>query len=194
MIKNKKIKIEVSARHVHLTEIDFIKLFGKAKFLTPLRKLSQPGMFAAKETVTLVNKDKKILKVRIVGSFRTKTQVEISLTDAHYLGIKPAIRKSGNIKGSSGITIIGPKGRIYIKEGVIAAQRHIHASPAIARKNKVKNGQIVYVEVKGKRKITFHNVVIRVKPDFNWHMHIDTDEANAAGVDNKNKIGEVIVA
>src|SRR3989338_8474705 len=129
---------------------------------------------------------KKVLKgVRIVGPVRDHSQVELSRSDALRLGIDTEVRLSGTIQGTPGATVLGPKGRIRLKEGVIIPHRHIHASPAAAKKAGVRNGSIVSVRVAGIRAVTFHRVIVRMHPTYRWHMHIDTDEGNAAGIQRK---------
>ena len=188
-----KIIIETSARHAHMSKEDFEAIFGKKEKLTKFRQLSQPHNYAANEKIILrVNKN-KLKNVRIIGPFREKTQIEISKTDAYYLGIPALARESGNLEGTPGLTIIGPKGKIKIRSGVILAHRHIHASPSDAKKYKVKHRQLVSVKFDGPRSVTFHNVLIRVDKTFTWRMQVDTDEANAAGVDEKHNIGKVII-
>ncbi len=188
-IKKRKEKIivpvEISARHIHLTQKHFEKLFGK-KNPTPLRKLSQ-SQFAAKETVDLVFKDRVIKNVRIVYPFRKKTQVELSLTDAIHLKIKPVFRLSGDLKNTPGIKIVGPKGEINLKEGVIIPLRHLHVSPEEAKKLNLKNKEKVKIRILGKRALIFENVIVRVKKGFNLALHLDTDEGNAAGIPKKGK-------
>ncbi|MBA7688284.1 Phosphate propanoyltransferase [subsurface metagenome] len=177
-----KIPVGLSNRHLHLTTKDLEILFGKGAKLTKLRDLSQPGQFAANETVTLVGPKGRMDKVRILGPVRKETQVEVSRTDSYILGIKPPVRISGDIKGSGGIKIIGHKGEIDLREGVIIAQRHIHMSPDEARGFGVKDGDIVKVKVAGERALIFDNVIIRSGPTHNLDFHIDIDEANAAGL------------
>ncbi len=177
-----KIPVGLSNRHLHLIIQDIEILFGKGERLTKLRDLSQPGQFAANETITLVGPKGRMDKVRVLGPVRKETQVEVSKTDSYILGIKPPVRISGAIKGSSGIRIIGPKGEIDLKEGVIIAQRHIHMSPDEARSFGVKDGDIVKVKVPGERALIFDNVIIRSGPTHRLDFHIDIDEANAAGL------------
>ena len=184
---NKKILIEVSARHIHLSQEDLEKLFGKGYELTKLKQLTQPSDFAAKETLDIQNGSEKISKVRIIGPTRKETQVELSRTDVIYLKLNPPIRISGNIKGTPGIILIGPKKRIKIKKGVIIAQRHIHCATSEAKKFSLRNGLAVSVKVKGLRAVTFHNVKIRANKDFRLSMHIDTDEGNTAGITKKGE-------
>ena len=188
-----KIIIETSARHVHISKADFEAVFGKSAELTMFRQLSQPHSFAANEIVTLKTAKDELKNVRILGPIKDRTQVEISKTDAYYLGIPALVRESGDLDGTVGLTIAGPKGEVKIRSGVILAHRHIHASPADAKKYGVKHGQLVSVKFSGPRGLTFHNVLVRVDKKFSWRMQIDTDESNAAGVDEENNVGKVIV-
>jgi putative phosphotransacetylase len=177
--KNLFIPIAVSARHCHLSQADLEQLFGKGYELSKKAELSQPGQFASKETVTLVGPRGCIEKVRILGPVRSATQVEISKTDSVKLGVQPPLRESGNIKDSASITLVGPQGSIYKKDGVIIAQSHIHMSPEDADRFEVVNGEYVRVKNEGIRTMTFENVLVRVSSKYNLEMHIDTDEANA---------------
>ena len=177
-----QVPIGVSARHIHLTQADVETLFGKGYQLTKKKEL-MGGQFASNELVTIVGlKLRAIENVRILGPVRKASQVEISATDAVKLGIKAPIRDSGDIAGSAPIAVVGPCGVIYLKEGCIIAKRHIHMSPKDAQEAGVKNGDIVSVKVDNERATTFNNVSIRVDPTFTLEMHIDTDEANAAGI------------
>lgn len=178
-----KVPIEISGRHLHLTAEDFYFLFKK-KEPSFLKKLGQ-NQFATKETAELINKDKSIKKVRIVAPFRSKTQVEISTTDAINLGIKPVIRTSGNLKNTPAIEIKGSRGKLRIKEGVIVAQRHLHLNPNEAKKLGLKNKNTVWVLVKGKRVVLLGNVVVRSDSRNNICVHLDSDEGNAAGIFKK---------
>ncbi|MEA3463658.1 MAG: phosphate propanoyltransferase [Patescibacteria group bacterium] len=185
--------IETSARHIHISKDDFEAIFGKGTKLTKFRQLSQPHIYAANEVIVLKTNKDELRDVRILGPFREKTQIEISKTDAYCLGIPALVRESGNLEDTPGLTIVGPKGKIKIRNGVILAHRHIHASPSDAKKHKVKHKQLVSVKSNGPRSVTFHNVLIRVDKTFSWRMQIDTDEANAAGVDEEHNMGEVII-
>ncbi|MED4651809.1 phosphate propanoyltransferase [Bacillus pseudomycoides] len=178
----KQIPIGVSNRHVHLTSEDLEKLFGEGYELLVAKELSQPGEFAAKETVTIKTEKAEIPKVRILGPIRKFTQVEISKTDARKLGVDAQIRASGNIDGTPGITLIGPKGSLKIEKGVIIAERHIHMTPQDAEKFQVKDGQYASVKVEGNRGLIFNQVLIRVKDTYALDMHIDTDEANSGNI------------
>ncbi len=186
-----EILVEMSARHVHLTEEAVEILFGKGAKLTEVRELSQPGQFLSEERVDLVGPKKTLTRVSVLGPTRPENQVEISLTDARTLGVDAPIRMSGDVKGSGGITIKGPCGEITIEEGVIAAMRHIHMTPETAEKEGFTDGQIVSVKVKGDREVTFGETVLRVSPKFADAMHIDTDEANAVALPRDAK-GEII--
>ena len=186
-----KFIVETSARHVHLTEADIETLFGKGATLTHKKDLSQPGQFACEERVTLVGPKKSIPNVIILGPARPATQVEVSLSDARTLGVDAPVRESGDIAGSAGCKIVGPCGEVEIAEGVIAAKRHIHFTPADAEAFGVADKQIVKVKIDSARSLVFDDVVVRVSEKFAAAMHIDTDEANAACAFGKC-FGEVI--
>jgi putative phosphotransacetylase len=176
-----KVLIETSARHVHLSEEHIKALFGEGATLTHKKDLSQPGQFACEERVTIVGPKKSIANVIILGPARPATQVEVSLTDARTLGVNAPIRESGDIAGSGGCKLVGPAGEVEITEGVIAAKRHIHLTPADAEEMGVEDKEIVSVKFEGDgRNIVFGDVVVRVSPKFAAAMHIDTDESNAA--------------
>lgn len=180
--KESKVPIGISARHIHLTREHLDILFGQGYELNKKKDL-MGGQFAAEEVITIVgSKLSTIEKVRILGPLRSKTQVEISKTDAVKLGLNVPVRESGNIKNSQPITIVGPKGSITLKEGCIAAKRHIHMSPKDAELFNVKDGDIVSAKVSGERGGILYNVQIRVDKTFSLEMHIDTDEANGLGI------------
>uniref|UniRef100_A0A7V4TF33 Phosphate propanoyltransferase n=1 Tax=Candidatus Caldatribacterium saccharofermentans TaxID=1454753 RepID=A0A7V4TF33_9BACT len=177
------IPVEVSNRHCHLTRETFEVLYGKGKELTPLRELSQRGEFAAQETVTLVGPNMRSIEgVRILGPFRKFDQVELSFTDGFYLGMDLPVRLSGDVAGSPPITIVGPKGSVTLKEGAIRAMRHLHASPEEAKRLGLRDGEKIAIEVPGPIGVVFQNVIVRVSSNGRLAFHIDTDEANAAGV------------
>ncbi|MGD1842610.1 MAG: acetate/propionate family kinase [Thermonemataceae bacterium] len=177
----KVIPIAISARHVHLTQETVEKLFGEGYQLTEFKPLSQPGQFACNETVTIVGPKNQIEKVRILGPVRSKNQVEISRTDEFFLGIDAPIRESGHTENTPGITLVGEKGKVDLKEGVICAWRHIHMHPDDANVFGVQDKDIVEIRIENsERSLTFGNVLIRVSPKYKLEMHIDTDEANAA--------------
>ncbi len=176
------VPVGVSARHVHLTKEHVETLFGKGYELTKKSEL-MGGQFAANELVTIVGiKLRAIENVRILGPVRKMSQVEISSTDSIKLGVKAPIRESGDIKGSSPIAIVGPKGVVYLKEGCIIAKRHIHMSPKDAIAAGVHNGEVVSVQSDNERGTVYNHVQIRVEESFTLEMHIDTDEANAAKI------------
>ncbi len=183
------VPVGVSNRHIHLTKEHVEILFGAGYELTPLKDLSQPGQYACKELCTLVGPSMRpIENVRVLGPIRSKSQVEISATDSYVLKVKPPVRESGNIAGSAPITIVGPKGIVTLKEGCIIANRHIHMSPADAAHFGVKDGDTVTVQVDGARRTRWYDVQIRVSENFRLEMHVDTDDANAAGIGNGFKV------
>ncbi len=175
-----QVPVEVSARHCHLTAKDINKLFGKGYKLKILKMVSQPGQWASKEEIKIKG-PKGELALRIVGPVRSKTQVELSVTECYRLGIKPVLRVSGDHHGTPSAVLIGPKGRVTIKQGVMVAQRHVHLAPSEAKQLKVKPGQFVSVKVKGPRALTFSQVIIRSGEGHKKSFQIDTDEGNACG-------------
>ncbi len=177
-----KIPVEVSARHIHLSQRDLGTLFGPGYQFKKLRQLTQPSDFAAQETLTVKAGDRELKNVRIVGPTRPQTQVELSLTDAFSLGINPPIRISGDLDRSVGAILVGPRGEIEIKRGVIAAARHLHCATDEAKKLGIKDKMLVSVKIEGPREIVFRNVKVRVRDDYSLCMHLDTDEGNAAAV------------
>ena len=186
---NDTVPVGVSNRHIHLSTADLETLFGKGYELTPIKDLSQPGQFACKETLTIVGPSlRPIENVRVLGPVRKASQVEISRTDSFTLKVKPPVRESGDIAGSAPVTIIGPKGVVTLKEGCIIANRHIHMSTDEGAAFGLVDGQYVDVEVNGERRTKFYDVQVRVHKDFRLEMHIDTDDANAAGIGNGAKV------
>ena len=171
--------IETSARHVHVTREALDILFGEGFELEVKKELSQPGQFATNQKVEVVG-PKSSLKCSILGPCRPETQVELSFTDARTVGIVAPIRESADIAGSAPCKIVGPCGEVEISEGVIAAKRHIHFTPADAEEFGVSDKQIVSVKINSERTTVYGDVVIRVSEKFAPAMHIDTDEANAA--------------
>ena len=183
------VPVGVSNRHIHLTQEHVEILFGKGYQLTPFKDLSQPGQYACKEQLTIIGPSLRPIEgVRVLGPTRKSSQVEISRTDSYVLKVKPPVRESGDIAGSAPITIIGPKGVVTLKEGCIIANRHIHMSLDDAAKFGVKDGDYVDVLVEGERKTMFYDVQIRANAAFRLEMHIDTDDANAAGIGNGFKV------
>ena len=182
---NGGIPIGVSNRHIHLSKADLETLFGKGYELTPIKDLSQPGQYACKELLTIIGPSMRpIENVRVLGPVRKSSQVEISATDSYVLKVKPPVRESGNIKGSAPIRIVGPKGVVELSEGCIIANRHIHMSPDEAKVFGVNDGDYVNIDVNGTRKTRWFDVQVRVHKDFRLEMHVDTDDANAAGIGN----------
>ncbi len=188
-----RIPIEVSARHVHLTQEDYEKLFGKDHHLNIIKKISQPGQFSAEETVNLISENNGIKNVRIVGPFRKNSQVEISITDAYRLKLNPLpkIRISGDILGTTKITIENPENKNRIKIPTIIAQRHLHCSTNEAKKLGLKNKQNISIKIPGKRETIFNKITVRVSPNYKLALHLDTDEGNAAGI-NEKTYGKIV--
>lgn len=188
----KKILVETSARHIHVTQETLEILCGKGAKLEVKAMLSQPGQFASTTKLDVVGPKRTISGVSILGPVRKANQVEVSLTDARTLGIQAPIRESGDTAGSPGVKLVGPCGEIELREGVIVAKRHIHMTPKDAEEFGVTNGQIVKVATgREGRKVIFDDVVIRVRDDFALAMHIDTDESNA-GMCSGEIYGEII--
>jgi len=175
-----KIQVEVSARHCHLSQKDSDILFGKNYKFKVMKMVSQPGQFATIEEV-VIKGPKSEFKLRIVGPIRKDTQVELAATDCYRLGIKPVVRVSGDIKNTPGAVLIGSKGKITLKQGIIVAQRHLHVSASEAKALKVKSGQLVSMKIKGPRGLIFNNVIVRSGPGHKKSFQIDTDEGNACG-------------
>lgn len=173
------VELEASGRHVHLTKAQAELLFGHP--LTPKRPLSQPGQFLANERVTVAGPKGEFENVAVLGPERDAAQVEISLTDSRVLGISVPIRLSGDIAGSPGAILKTPRGQVLLQEGVIAAQRHIHMTPAAARMQGVQDKQVVRLQTYSARPLIFEDVVVRVSDSFATYAHLDYDEANACG-------------
>ena len=186
-----KFLVEISARHIHVTEEQIGILFGEGHQLTPKKNLSQPGQFACEEKLTIVG-PKSSIKASILGPARNAAQVELSLTDARTIGVDAAIRESGDIEGTAGIKLVGPCGEVELTCGVIAAKRHIHMTTADAEKYGVTNGEVVNVKIDTDgRSVVYGDTVVRVSDKFALAMHIDTDEGNAAGIKG-SALGEII--
>lgn len=183
------IPVGISNRHIHLCREHIDILFGNGYELTPIKDLSQPGQYACKELLTIVGPSlRPIENVRVLGPQRKSSQVEISRTDSFTLKVKPPVRESGNIAGSAPITIIGPKGVVTLNEGCIIANRHIHMSLEDGKKFGVNDGDFVTVDALGERRTRFYDVQVRVDENFRLEMHLDTDDANAAGLKNGSKV------
>ncbi|TCO77959.1 phosphate propanoyltransferase [Marinisporobacter balticus] len=186
--KDRLVPIGISNRHIHLSKKDLETLFGKRYTLTKIKDLVQPGQFAAKETVKIIGPKGNFEKVRILGPVRDTTQVEVSLADGFKIGIKVPIRESGKIENTPGIILEGPKGKVTKNNGVIAALRHIHIPPEIAKAYGLQDKQMVDVETEGIRKTVFGNVLVRVSDRYSLEMHIDMDEANSSDIKNGDKV------
>ena len=177
------VPIGVSMRHVHMSRSVLEALYGASHKLQRLRDLKQPGEFAAKETVTIVGpRMKAIESVRILGPLRNYTQVELSRTDGIFLGTDPPVRDSGDLEGSPSLALVGPKGSLELKEGAIRPTRHLHITVQQAEKMGLRNGQYVRARIKGERALTFEWVLVRASSSAALELHLDTDDANAAGV------------
>lgn len=175
-----KIIIEVSARHCHLSAQDLEKLFGVNYQLKEMKPLSQGGEFAAEETISLVTAGGQIDSLRVLGPVREKTQVEITMTEARKLKIKPPVRLSGNLTGSAGGKLIGPAGEIELVEGIIIAQRHVHCDPETAKQLGLSQDKTVAVKTHGERSVIFNDIPVRIKDGYALRLHLDTDEGNAS--------------
>ena len=186
--RDNTIPVGVSNRHVHLSQGDLEALFGPGYELSKMKDLCQPGQYACKETVTICGPKGAIEKVRILGPVRSRTQVEILAGDSFKLGIKSTARLSGDLDGTPGITIIGPKGSVQIKEGLMVAQRHIHMLPEDAARMGVRDGQVVSLEVDGIRGGILRNTIVRVTSQSGLECHIDTEEANALGLSSSSRV------
>lgn len=176
------VPVGISNRHIHLSQADLDQLFGAGYQLTPMKELSQPGQFACKETVTICGPKGAIEKVRVLGPVRKETQIEIVAGDCFKLGVKAPAKLSGDLAGTPGITVVGPRGSVQTAQGLIVAQRHIHMAPADAQAYGVQDGQIVKIRVSGLRGGIYDNVAIRVTTSSKLECHLDTEEANAMGV------------
>jgi len=188
----KPVQIETSARHAHLSREAVDILFGEGYELTPVKPLSQPGQFACAERVAVVGPKSTFPKVSILGPTRPVCQVEFAISDAIKLGVYAPVRESGDVAGSASCTLIGPKGEVELDEGVIVAKRHIHAGPDDAEAYGLEDKQIVQVRCGTvERSVVFGDVVVRVHPNFDLAMHIDTDESNA-GMVRRGTIGEIL--
>ncbi|EES50875.1 phosphate propanoyltransferase [Clostridium botulinum] len=182
------IPVGISNKHIHLGLRELEDLFGENYKPNIKKELRQPGQYAYDETVEARGPKGYFERIRVLGPLRESTQLEVSISDEMKLGINAPIRQSGKLSGTPGILLKGPKGEIKIDQGVIIAARHIHLSTDFAKKYGYRDGELVDVTSYGPRKVTFHNVIIRVSDDFVPEMHIDTDEANASGLKNGDKI------
>ena len=183
-----KVKLGISARHIHLSQGDLEKLFGADAALHPVKALGQPGQYASEERVDISTPDGEIRGLRVLGPVRKQTQIELAPADTRKLGLNPPIRDSGDLSGTSGVMITGPRGQVEISEGVIIASRHIHLDTATAALLELKDKSLVKVRIQGKRCVVFEDVLIRVRDDFMPEMHIDTDEGNACLAANEDMV------
>ncbi len=183
VVQRQKIPIGVSARHAHVTQEHLEILYGEGHQLTVHAPLYQPGAFAAKETLTVVGRRMQAIEgLRILGPVRDYSQVELAQTDAIRLGLNPPIRDSGDLAGSESIVLIGPKGSIHLEEGAICATRHIHMTPQDAAHWGIHGRDLLKVRIPGERALTFENIHPKISPSYVPQMHLDTDDANAAGL------------
>lgn len=188
----KKVLVETSARHIHLSEEDLKVLFGEGAQLTIKKELSQPGQYACNERVKVVGPKKEIDGVSILGPVRKQTQIELSATDARSIGLPIVVRESGDLKDTPGCTLVGPCGTVTLAEGVIVAKRHIHATVADAKELGVKDKEVVSVKIESAgRSLIFGDVIVRVSDSYALAMHIDTDESNA-GLIAPGTMGEIV--
>lgn len=184
-----KLLVNISARHMHITQENLEILFGAGAKLTPYRMLYQEGQFASEQTVTIIGpRHRTITNLRILGPCRTLNQIELSFTDGVAMGIDLPVRMSGDVKGTPGCIVLGPKGHVELKEGVIRAMRHVHMNPKEAEYYGVKSGDKMLLKVDSSCPMSFDNVVARVDPALKLEVHIDTDEGNACDLTNAKKV------
>ena len=184
--KTLQVRMGVSFRHMHLCREDMDKLFGEGSELHPLKELYQKGYFAAQETVMVVGRRRCIPDVRVLGPLRPRSQVELSLTDAINIGLELEVAETGTDPASQPVLLVGPKGQVYLPGGAgggaYIAKRHIHMNKAEADALGLKEGALVDAHTNGSRAITFHGILVRTRPEWRSEVHLDTDEANAAGL------------
>ena len=180
VIRRLFVPLEASGRHVHVTAQQALTLFGHA--LTPKRPLSPPGQYLANERVTVIGPKGEFQNVAVLGPERPEAQVEISLTDARQLGLSAPVKLSGDVNGTPGAVLVGPKGRVELNQGVMAAQRHIHMTPEDAARMGLRDKQVVKLQVFTQRPLVFQDVSVRVSEKFATFVHLDYDEANACGM------------
>ena len=181
--------VSISARHVHLTDEHVEILFGRGATLTPMKPLYQDGFFAAKETVMIVGPRRRMLpEVRILGPTRPASQVELAFTDGISMGIDLPVRASGKIAGTPGCVIVGPKGVVELKEGVIRAERHVHMNLGHAKHYGVKNGDRMSLRIESSCSVVLEDLLVRADETSKLEVHLDTDEGNACDLDHATKI------
>ncbi len=183
------IPLEASGRHVHVTKEQARLLFGHG--LTEKRPLSQPGQYLAHERVTVKGPKGEFQNVAVLGPERKEAQVEISLTDAHAMGVRPPVRPSGEVSGSPGAILQGPCGEVKLDQGVICARRHIHMTPEDGTRWGVADGQVVKLQAYTSRPVIFEDVQVRISPNFATFAHLDLDEANGCGYE-KGDLGRIL--
>lgn len=188
VVQGSTIPVALSNRHIHLSQEHVERLFGVGYTLTKLKDLSQPGQYAAKETVRLIGPKGILEDVRVLGPARGTTQIELAIADGFKLGIIPPIRQSGDLQGTPGCYVAGPSGVVELATGLIAALRHIHMAPGDALRFGVQDQELVKVRTKGLRALVFDQVLVRVSPDFCLEMHLDVEEGNAAGLKNGDQV------
>jgi putative phosphotransacetylase len=181
--------VNVSARHVHLTDEDVERLFGVGHKLTVMKDLYQDGHFAAQETVMIIGPRRRMLpSVRVLGPTRGKSQVELAFSDAILLGLEIPVRGSGNLAGTPGCVLVGPKGVVELEEGVIRAERHVHMGPADAAEYEVSDGQRMALRVDSACPVLLGNLLVRVDEGIKLEVHMDTDEGNACNIDRARTV------
>jgi putative phosphotransacetylase len=183
-----KVEIGISNKHVHLSDADLAKLFGAGHKLTLKKELKQPGQFASEELVDIVGPKGTLKGIRVLGPTRKESQVELAMTDARTIGLQLPVRESGVLDGSPGVKLVGPAGEAVLSKGAIVALRHIHLSPAQAAEAGVKDKDRVTVKTFGTRPLIFEDVLIRSGDAHTREMHVDTDEGNAAGLQNDDSV------
>ncbi len=187
----REVRIEYSARHVHLSQDHQDILFGPGYQMKILKELSQTGQYACGEKV-IVKGSKGQAEARVLGPCRRQTQVELAFSDGFKLGIEMPVRVSGDLAGTGRCELIGPKGSVGLTEGVINDERHLHASEQEAEALGLKHGDVISVRVPGETPITVHQVAVRVHPSFRLNIHLDTDEANAASLSEQGRFGTIV--
>ena len=192
LLDERFVQVEASARHVHLCAADLEILFGRGAALTPARELSQKGEFLSEQRVSIVTERRTLQNVAVLGPVRSASQVELSLTDGVSLGLNLEVKDSGNISGTPGVLLRTETGEVRLSRGCIAAGRHLHAPPDAAGKLGLRDGQLVSVEIPGSRRTVYHDVLVRVRDTFRLRVHLDMDEANAAGISGFT-LGRIII-
>ncbi len=184
-----KLLVHISARHMHITQQDLETLFGPGAKLTVLKPLYQDGHFASEQTVTIIGpRHRTITNLRILGPCRPDNQIELAFTDAIAMGIDAPVHMSGHVKDAPGCIVMGPKGYIEMKQGVIRAMRHVHLHPDDAKYYGVKNGDPLRLRVDSSCPTTFDGVIARVDPKVKCEVHLDTDEGNACDLTNARSV------